>query len=104
VRGRLPDRANLVERIRFAADRRICTAALYSDPLTRHLLPGGRTLTAESWPDGYWCLRIEDEPHAEIVGMPLNSTLAELLGYAVAHEEWPDWIDDLAREIEASPK
>jgi hypothetical protein len=55
-------------------------------------------------PDGYWYLRIDGEPTAEIVGAPLNSTLAELLGYAVAHERWPVWIDDLAREIESLPE
>jgi hypothetical protein len=68
----------------------------------KHRLPDGRTLAAEPWPDQYWHLRIEGEPGAEIVGWPLNSTLAELLGYDVAHEEWPIWIDDLAREIDAA--
>jgi hypothetical protein len=35
------------------------------------------------------------------VGHPLNSTLADLLGYDVAHEEWPAWIDELADRITA---
>jgi hypothetical protein len=77
---------------------------LHSQQVTKHPLPDGRTLAAEAWPDGSWNLSIEGEPAAEIVGWPLNSTLAELLGYAVAHEEWPAWIDDLAREIESAPK
>jgi hypothetical protein len=63
-------------------------------------LPDGRTLTAEPFDDRMWSLRIEGEPHAEIVGWPLNATLAELLGYRIAHEEWPPWIDDLAQEID----
>jgi hypothetical protein len=40
--------------------------------------------------------------HREVVGEPLQSTLADLLGYSVAHDEWPSWIDDLAAEIERS--
>jgi hypothetical protein len=39
---------------------------------------------------------------AEVIGWPLASTLADLLGYNVAHEDWPPWIDDLAREIESA--
>jgi hypothetical protein len=35
------------------------------------------------------------------VGHPLNSTLAELLGWNVAHEEWPEWINQLAEQIDA---
>ncbi len=69
--------------------------------MTKHPLPDGRTLVAEPWPDGDWYLAIEGEPYAEIVGRPLNSTLPDLLGYNVAHEEWPAWIDDLAQEIES---
>jgi hypothetical protein len=49
-----------------------------------------------------WHLRLGDEPQGEIVGTPLQSTLAELLGYEVAHEMWPDWVDDAAAEIERS--
>jgi hypothetical protein len=33
-------------------------------------------------------------------GKQLPSSLADLLGYRVAHEQWPSWIDDLASEIE----
>jgi hypothetical protein len=59
-------------------------------------------LIVEIRPDTTWHLRIEGNPSAEIIGSPLDSTLAELLGYSVAHEEWPDWIDVLARDIESS--
>lgn len=69
--------------------------------LTTFSLPDGRTLAAEPMPDGYWYLRIDGEPHSEMAGWPLNSTLAELVGYNIAHEDWPSWIDDLAREIQA---
>jgi hypothetical protein len=71
------------------------------DALTTHPLADGRTLIAEPMPNGDWHLRIEGEPGAEIIGWPLNSTLADLLGYAVAHEDWPTWVDDLARQIDS---
>jgi hypothetical protein len=67
-----------------------------------YTLPDGRALTANLQPDNYWQLSIDGTPRAEIVGWPLPSTLAELLGYAVAHEQWPSWIDELAVEIERS--
>jgi hypothetical protein len=64
-------------------------------------LPDGRAVEVEQMPDGaYWRLRIKGEPASEIVGTPLRSTLAELLGYHVAHERWPSWIDDLASDVE----
>jgi hypothetical protein len=74
-------------------------------------LPDGRVVIARTFdatggeaPDRgpMWELQIQRVDEAVIVGHPLNSTLAELLGYAVAHERWPHWIDDLAQEIEAS--
>ena len=68
-----------------------------------YALPDGRTLIAErnETEDG-WHLLIEGEPNMELIGSPLNSSLAELLGYRVAHEEWPSWIDELAAKIEAA--
>ena len=66
-------------------------------------LPDGRTLIAEPHgTEGDWHLLIEGERDAEVVGQPLNSSLADLLGHHVAHEEWPSWIDDLAAEVERS--
>ena len=67
-----------------------------------YALPDGRSLEVERLPPDpvSWHLRIQGEPDAEIVGTPLGSTLAELLGYQVAREEWPVWIDDLASKIE----
>jgi hypothetical protein len=68
-----------------------------------HPLPDGRSLEVErTRDDDYWHLRIQGDPSAELVGTPLNSSLAELLGYRVAHERWPEWIDTLAAEIEAT--
>ena len=54
-------------------------------------------------PDGRisWECWIEGDPEAVIVGWPLDGTLADLLGYDVVHETWPEWIDNLAVEIEA---
>jgi hypothetical protein len=71
--------------------------------MTEHTLPDGRTVVAERMPEGKsWYLRIEDVPRAEIVGWPLNSTLADLLGYFVGRERWPSWVDDFARDIESA--
>jgi len=39
-------------------------------------------------------------PNQTSVGHPLNSTIADLVGCRVAHEEWPEWINELAAEIE----
>ncbi len=44
--------------------------------------------------------KIEVDPQSEVIGWPLPSTLAEALGYRVAHETWPEWIDRWAEEIE----
>ena len=73
--------------------------------MTRHQLPDGQVLVVEptDFDAGrtHWHCRLEGKPDAEIVGWPLNSTLAELLGYEVAREGWPQWIDQLAAEIES---
>jgi len=77
--------------------------------LRRYTLPDGRVLLAgiadESGGDSpelgpLWELEIEGQEGAVIVGHPLNTTLAELLGWNVAHEEWPRWVDQLAQRIE----
>jgi hypothetical protein len=49
-----------------------------------------------------WHSWVDGEPFAEGVGTPLNSSLAETLGYRVGHEEWPSWIDRWAEEILAA--
>jgi hypothetical protein len=67
----------------------------------RYTLPDRRVVLVERLDDG-WHLQLADEPQAEIVGTPLQSALAELLGYAVAHESWPGWLDDAAADIERS--
>lgn len=74
-------------------------------------LPDGRVVQAgivdESGGDApelgpLWELAIQGDSDADVsVGHPLNSTLAELLGWNVAHEEWPAWIDELAAQIES---
>jgi hypothetical protein len=72
-------------------------------------LPDGRVLLAgiadESGGDSpelgpLWELQIEGREEA-VVGHPLNSTLADLLGWNVAHDEWPKWVDQLAQRIES---
>ena len=63
-------------------------------------LPDDRVLLVERTADeSHWHLRLAESTD-EIVGEPLQSALAELLGYSVASDEWPEWIDDLAAEIE----
>jgi hypothetical protein len=72
------------------------------------LLPDNRMIEArvfddmpeEPGPGPLWELRLSEGE--SIVGRPLNSALAELLGHDVAHAQWPTWIDDLAEEIEAT--
>lgn len=72
---------------------------LPSDPI-RRLLPDGRTLLVAPFSDdGDWYARVEGDSPEEIVGWPLASTLASLLGYDVANGEWPAWIDEAAREV-----
>jgi len=48
-----------------------------------------------------WELEIQGFDGAVIVGHPVQSALAEALGYNVAQEEWPRWIGDVALQIEA---
>jgi hypothetical protein len=69
----------------------------------RRELPNGQTLLVHGrWPEGHWELELEGVRDAVIVGSPLNLTLADLLGYDVANEEYPAWIDQTAEEIERS--
>jgi hypothetical protein len=74
-------------------------------------LPDGRTLTVMlsslAGPDtadrqGTWELVIGslDAPEETVVGSPLPSSLAAVLGYDSAHDRWPGWVDRLAGEIE----
>ena len=70
----------------------------------RYPLPDGRQLNARVVEAGtkqdplgpLWELSIGDQT---LVGRPLNSALAELLGWKVAHEDWPLWVDELAAQI-----
>ena len=78
-----------------------------SPDLLKRELPDGRTLivnrlTTDSEGRISWECWIEGDPTTVIVGWPLDSTLADLLGYDVAHEDWPEWINTLAAEIEAT--
>jgi hypothetical protein len=66
----------------------------------RRKLPNGQILLVHGRTDGgHWHLQLEGVEGAETVGFPLNSTLADLLGYRVAHEDWPGWIDRVADEL-----
>lgn len=48
-----------------------------------------------------WEVRLPGVKPEEAAGHPLDSLLAAALGWNVAHEAWPSWIDDLAVVIEA---
>jgi hypothetical protein len=48
-----------------------------------------------------WQLEIEGRSDLVVIGHPIESTLAELLGHDVAHDEWPGWMTDLAGQIAA---
>ena len=67
--------------------------------LRRERLADGRVLRVT--PDDPYCV-CELEGTGETVvsggdsGRLTGAMLAELLGYDVAHEDWPTWIDDLA--------
>ena len=56
--------------------------------------------------DSGWCCWIEGrEDDQWIGGWTLNGAIADLVGYDIAHEEWPTWIDRWADEIiEATQK
>jgi hypothetical protein len=64
--------------------------------VTTHELPTGDTLIVHGFGESGWHLQIGDR---EIIGLPLNSTLAELLGFRLGQEEWPAWIDRIADQI-----
>ena len=71
--------------------------------MLRYVLPDGRIVVVERLADDeYWHLQLEGDEASEIVGEPLQSTLAELLGFDVVHDSWPSWVDDCAAEIERS--
>jgi hypothetical protein len=69
-------------------------------------LPDGRVLNARVFADAdadaselgpLWEVTVDQ---ATIVGHPLHSTLADLLGWAPAAEDWPARVDVLAKRIE----
>jgi hypothetical protein len=64
--------------------------------VTTHELPNGEILIVHGLGEAGWHLQIDDR---EIIGWPLNATLAELLGFRVGQEDWPTWIDRVAEEI-----
>jgi hypothetical protein len=69
--------------------------------LRRELSNGQVLLVHGRLPDGHWELELEGaKVDRRIVGWPLNSTLADLVGYHVGREDWPGWIDQLADEIQ----
>ena len=68
----------------------------------RRAFEDGRTVTVQRIGADSWECRVDGEPDAWCIGTPLNSTLAAALGYHVAHDEWPAWIDRWAEEIVAT--
>jgi hypothetical protein len=84
------------------------------EPSFRRTLADGRAIAINliglEGPDrgefrGQWEVWFEDDPDfpdTENVGLgsPLAGCLAILLGYDIAHDEYPDWIETLALEVE----
>lgn len=69
----------------------------------RDRLPDGRIIRVTL--DGpYWVCELEGTGETVVSGghsgRLTGAMLADLLGYDVAHEEWPSWIDDLAVSLE----
>jgi hypothetical protein len=54
--------------------------------------------------DPYWVCELEGTGETVVSGNDsgrlTGAMLADLLGYDVAHDEWPTWIDDLAATFE----
>jgi hypothetical protein len=65
-------------------------------------MPDGRTLLVDGRLGRDWHLELEGVADAEVVGSPLNAALADLLGYRVGTEDWPEWVDRLAEDIARS--
>jgi hypothetical protein len=62
----------------------------------------GRDVVVERHDNGLWFVRIEGgvRAHEFSGGDSLDSgMIAEVLGYDIVHDEYPDWIDAWANEI-----
>jgi hypothetical protein len=84
------------------------------EPSFRRTLPDGRVIAINliglEGPDrgqfrGQWEVWFEDDPDlpdTENVGLgsPLAGCIAILLGYDIAHEDRPDWMERLAADVE----
>jgi hypothetical protein len=69
----------------------------------RRTLDDGREVVVAREGELGWAVWIDGQQDTSIVvGRPLAPTIADAIGYDVAHEEWPTWIDQWASEIEAS--
>jgi hypothetical protein len=76
---------------------------MMNEARVRRQLSDGRVVeVATSGRDGRsWWIEATGSDYA-IDGVPLNSCLAEVLGFDIVHVGWPDWVDDLADEIAAA--
>ena len=69
----------------------------------RERLPDGRVLRA-TFDDPHWVCELEGAGETVVSGGESGhlsgAMLADLLGYDVDNEQWPDWIDSVAAGLE----
>ena len=73
-----------------------------ADPTAhRRQLADGRVMVVQ-YEDSLamWSARVEGAEDDWVVGGPLVGVIAEAAGYRVGTEEWPQWVDDWAAEIQ----
>ena len=51
-----------------------------------------------------WTTWIEGDEARLEAGWPLDSLIASVVGYDVAHEDWPGWIDEWVEQILGRPE
>jgi hypothetical protein len=76
----------------------------------RYELPDERTLLVRVFDEAGWDkpqlgpaweLMIDGDEDSVGIGHPLDSNLAEVLGWDIAKDDWPTWVDQLAERIAA---
>jgi hypothetical protein len=71
----------------------------------RRVADDGREVVVERHEDGFWFVYVDDgDPKHRAGGAELSSgMIAGALGYHIGRDEWPEWIDRWADEIESGP-
>lgn len=103
AKGLLPEVFELPEEDDWPSDNVADESLREGSKVRRERLADGRILRVTL--DGqYWVCELEGAGDAVVSsgesGRLSGAMLADLLGYDVADEEWPGWIDDLASKLE----